>query len=195
MKNLLLSLIAFTLYAAAAPLIATSQPIICDERDERQDIFYATECELYQKGFRIEKIDSSRPWGGFFVIDEAQAQEFANTYFEGMDINELKIAGKLSPKILLVAPNKRLSWQYHHRRAEIWRVLSGYVGVMISDTDIEEELKVCRPGELIYIKQGKRHRLVGLEEWGVVAEIWQHTDVQYPSDESDIVRVLDDFGR
>jgi mannose-6-phosphate isomerase len=29
----------------------------------------------------------------------------------------------------------------------------------------------------------------------VVAEIWQHTDADYPSDEEDIIRVQDDFGR
>jgi mannose-6-phosphate isomerase len=37
--------------------------------------------------------------------------------------------------------------------------------------------------------------LVGLDQWGVVAEIWQHTDVTNLSDESDIVRLQDDFGR
>lgn len=31
--------------------------------------------------------------------------------------------------------------------------------------------------------------------WGVVAEIWQHTDKDNPSNEDDIVRVQDDFGR
>ena len=38
-------------------------------------------------------------------------------------------------------------------------------------------------------------RLIGLEEWGMVAEIWQHTDDAHPSAEDDIVRVQDDFGR
>ncbi|WP_448633340.1 hypothetical protein [Pedobacter panaciterrae] len=74
-------------------------------------------------------------WGGFFVIDEEQAQQFANVYFEGLNVDDLKISGKLSPKILIVAPNTRLSWQYHHRRAEIWRVVNGTVGVITSDTD------------------------------------------------------------
>jgi hypothetical protein len=36
---------------------------------------------------------------------------------------------------------------------------------------------------------------VGLQGWGVLAEIWQHTDAGQPSDEDDIVRVQDDFGR
>ena len=39
------------------------------------------------------------------------------------------------------------------------------------------------------------HRLVGLSNWGIIAEIWQHTDPEKPSDEEDIVRVQDDFGR
>jgi hypothetical protein len=29
----------------------------------------------------------------------------------------------------------------------------------------------------------------------MVAEIWQHTDPNHPSDEDDIVRLQDDFGR
>jgi mannose-6-phosphate isomerase len=59
------------------------------------------------------------------VIDETQAQEFSNKFFKGLDVSILRIAGKLSPKILVVKPNTRLSWQYHNRRAEIWQVYKG----------------------------------------------------------------------
>ena len=45
------------------------------------------------------------------------------------------------------------------------------------------------------MEMGERHRLVGLENWGVVAEFWQHTDPDHPSDEDDIVRVQDDYKR
>src|SRR5690606_41863132 len=99
----------------------------------KEEVFSEVEATLNQQGFRIEQQDQARPWGGFFVIDESQAQEFANTYFNGIDVGSLKIAGKLSPKILVVAPGKRLSWQYHHRRAEIWQVVSGTVGVVRSE--------------------------------------------------------------
>ncbi|WP_246251001.1 MULTISPECIES: phosphoheptose isomerase [Sphingobacterium] len=150
---------------------------------------------LTSKGFNIEKSDAARPWGGFFVIDESQAQEFANEYFGGLDVQELKISGKLSPKILIVAPDKRLSWQYHHRRAEIWRVIQGNVGVMVSDTDEESVVSTLKEGETIRLRQGQRHRLIGLDGFGILAEIWQHTDANNPSDEDDIVRVQDDFGR
>jgi len=145
--------------------------------------------------FNIISSDLNRPWGGFYVIDENQAQQFADTFFDGMDVSTLKIGGKLSPKILLVAPEKRLSWQYHNRRAEIWKVVSGQVGVVRSETDQEGDLVVHTTGEVIKLAQGERHRLVGLAEQGVIAEIWQHTDANHPSDEDDIVRVQDDFGR
>ena len=150
---------------------------------------------LKQQGFTIAQEDPTRPWGGFFVIDEDQAQQFADTYFDGLSVDNLRISGKLSPKVLLVAPHQRLSWQYHHRRAEIWQVVQGPVGVATSDTDEQGEVKSYQVGERIVLKQGARHRLVGLKEWGVLAEIWQHTDANNPSDEDDIVRVQDDFGR
>ena len=54
-------------------------------------------------------------------MDENQAQEFSNKFFKGLDVNTLKIGGKLSPKILIVKANARLSWQYHNSRAEIWQ--------------------------------------------------------------------------
>ncbi|WP_028295772.1 phosphoheptose isomerase [Olivibacter sitiensis] len=163
--------------------------------EEKAEVFSEIEKELTDKGFHIDKQDQTRPWGGFFVIDESQAQQFADTYFDGLDVQELKISGKLSPKILVVAPQKRLSWQYHHRRAEIWRVIKGEVGVVVSDTDLETEVVTKYPGDIIKLEKGERHRLVGLDGWGVLSEIWQHTDAEHPSDEEDIVRVQDDFGR
>tara|TARA_B110000090_G_scaffold168854_1_gene187890 strand:- start:222 stop:440 length:219 start_codon:yes stop_codon:yes gene_type:complete len=60
-------------------------------------------------GFSIVSSDFTRPWGGFLVIDETQAQEFSNKFFEGLDVNTLKMGGKLIPKILIVKPNVRLS--------------------------------------------------------------------------------------
>ena len=101
----------------------------------------------------------------------------------------------MSPKILIVKSDARLSWQYHHRRAEIWRVFKGEVGIVTSEDNTENEMKVYSEGNQITLKQGERHRLIGLDDYGVVAEIWQHTDKKNPSNEEDIVRVQDDFGR
>ncbi len=163
--------------------------------NRKREIFDQVVHQLQIHGFNVVGQDQNRPWGGFFVLDEDQAQQFADQYFNGLKVDTLKIGGKLSPKILIVAPNTRLSWQYHHRRAEIWQVVSGTVGIKTSPNDQERELKTYAPGDQIKLVQGERHRLVGLDDWGVVAEIWQHTDPSHPSDEQDIVRVQDDFGR
>lgn len=162
---------------------------------EKRDVFSKVEENLIQQGFTVVSKDEARPWGGFFVIDENQAQLFADKYFEGINVDELRIGGKLSPKILVVAPHAKLSWQYHHRRAEIWQVVEGTVGIVRSNTDTEGDLVTFHPKDQIKLDQGERHRLIGLEDWGIVAEIWQHTDKNNPSDEDDIVRVQDDFGR
>ena len=146
-------------------------------------------------GFTITSKDDQRPWGGFLVIEEQQAQEFSNQFFKGIEVDTLKIGGKLSPKILIVAANARLSWQYHNRRAEIWQVYKGSAGIITSDSDAETNMKVYNEGDQITLKQGERHRLIGLDDYAVVAEIWQHTDANHPSDEDDIIRVQDDFGR
>ena len=81
-----------------------------------------TENEIKDLGFDIISKDYSRPWGGFLVIKENQAQKFTDKFFDGISAEKLKIGGKLSPKILIVKPNSKLSWQYHQRRAELWRI-------------------------------------------------------------------------
>ena len=158
------------------------------------DFYNKIKNELQVLGFKVTDQDLNRPWGAFFYIKESQAQAFSDHFFGGLDVNKLKIDGKLSPKILMVKPNVKLSWQYHNRRAEIWQVYKGTVGVVQSDTDIEKEMESFGPGDQIKLEQGIRHRLIGLDDYGVVAEIWQHTD-SLPSDEDDIIRVQDDYGR
>ena len=159
------------------------------------NIFQLHQIILENQDLRIDSYDLSRPWGGFFVLDENQAQAFADIYFNGTDTEELRKTGQLSPKILMVKPGARLSWQYHERRAEIWRVVEGPVGIVRNATDEEGELVSYEAGETIVLEKGERHRLIGLEGWGVVAEFWQHTDPDHPSDEDDIVRVQDDYAR
>ncbi len=161
----------------------------------KEQVFSQIAETLAAQGFTVVQNDFSRPWGGFFVIEETQAPAFIKTYFPGMELKDFTITHKLSPKILVVAPTKRLSWQYHFRRAEIWRVVAGEAGVVTSLTDQEGPLKKYQPGELIKLQQGERHRLVGLDTFGIIAEIWQHTDESNPSNEDDIVRLQDDFGR
>ena len=160
------------------------------------EVFAAVVKLLDEKGLHIDSRDEHRPWGGFFVISEADSAKFINAFFPHLTQEDLVIAGKLSPKILMVAPGKRLSWQYHHRRAEIWKLVGGEARIMTSDDDEETVSEELHPGDIVQLGKGKRHRLMGADEsWGIVAEIWQHTDADDPSDEDDIVRLQDDFGR
>jgi mannose-6-phosphate isomerase-like protein (cupin superfamily) len=163
--------------------------------ESKKEVFEKIATFLKNNNYTIVNQDQTKPWGGFFVIDESQAKAFANQFFPHLEMNEIQITNKLSPKILVVAPNKRLSWQYHFRRSEIWKIVYGIVGVKTSLTDEEGELQQLVPETFIKMEKGERHRLIGLESWGIVAEIWQHTDLENPSDENDIVRLQDDFGR
>jgi len=163
--------------------------------DNKEIVFEKIRRELEKHNLNIINEDQTRPWGGFFVIDENQTGNFVSIFFPHLKLDEIQITNKLSPKILVVAPESRLSWQYHFRRSEIWKVVEGPVGVKISNTNIEGDLKILHNDDFIKMDKGERHRLIGLDTWGVIAEIWQHTDPNDPSDEEDIVRLQDDFGR
>ena len=159
------------------------------------DYLHKIENEITDLGFEIISKDFERPWGGFLVIKENQAQDFVNKFFDGINIESLKIGGKLSPKILIVKPNSKLSWQYHHIREEIWNVFKGKVGISRSLDNIQKPVTKFKKGDQVKLKKGERHRLIGLDDYAVLAEIWQHTDSNNPSDENDIVRLDDDYGR
>ena len=156
------------------------------------DIFSDTRKEIESLGFYIIGHDFNRPWGGFLLIDESQSKEFINKFISNED---LKIKDKVSPKILIVNPNSRLSWQYHYRRKEIWKVVKNDIGVIKSNDNSESEMKIFKEGDVIELQEEERHRLIGLSDFGIVAEIWIHTDPANPSDENDIVRLQDDYSR
>lgn len=159
------------------------------------DIFNKTYEQLKSQNLNVLDKDLDRPWGGFFIIDEKNTQDFLNLYFDEFELKNLKISFKLSPKILIIAPHKRLSWQYHLRRSEIWNVVSGQIKVVTSHDDVERKEIILKDGDEINLYQGERHRIVGTNDYAVVAEIWIHTDKNNPSDEDDIVRLQDDFKR
>lgn len=163
--------------------------------EKKRIVFIQIEEFLNEKGIKIQSKNESKPWGGYFVIDSDYKQSFIDHYFTGTSISQLDTDMPLSPKILVVQPEQRLSWQYHLRRSEIWTVAEGKVGVISSDTDEQGDLRVLSKGDVVQLEQGNRHRLVGLEDWAVIAEIWQHTDPDNPSNEDDIVRLQDDYGR
>jgi mannose-6-phosphate isomerase-like protein (cupin superfamily) len=169
---------------------------IADARLSKDAIVEMYRKELTSQGFEIAEIDATRPWGAFLRVLNEQADRFIQAYFGEVEVPDSVRHGERSPKILLVAPHKRLSWQYHERRAEYWRVIRGAVGVFVSATNAPPNRPLLLDtGETIELERGMRHRLVGMEEWGAVAEIWIHVDPQNPSNEADIFRLQDDYHR
>jgi mannose-6-phosphate isomerase len=168
--------------------------LLFSSKIKKDEVFRGVRFELIRHNFTIIN-DETRLWGGFFVIDENEALKFLATYFPSFNKSDINTENKLSPKILIVEAGKRLSWQYHYRRAELWKVIGGMVGVVRSKNDDENVAEIFNTGNTIKLEQGERHRLVGLNDWGIIAEIWQHTNKEWPSDEEDIVRLSDDFGR
>ena len=55
--------------------------------------FEVMELDLKSKGFRFERTDFNRPWGGFFVIEESQAPLFIETYYPEEDAAALRAKG------------------------------------------------------------------------------------------------------
>ena len=139
--------------------------------------------------------DLNRPWGGFFVINENQSEKFFNIFFRSSCIKKIDFKSKLSPKILIIKPNKILSWQYHKRRSEIWSVIKGNILVSKSENNSEGDQIKLKKNNQIEIDKKIRHRIIGTDDYALVAEIWIHTHKNNPSDENDIIRLQDDFNR
>lgn len=153
---------------------------------------------IKQAGYGIVEKNDTKPWGAYFRISNQQSDNFVGEFFPGLSPEEARLGldgVELSPKILIVSPEQRLSWQLHHRRAERWVFLT--TGAYHkSETDDQGDLRLARPGDVVQFGQGERHRLVGVPgEYTIVAEIWQHVDPAHPSDEEDIVRLSDDYSR
>ena len=109
------------------------------------------------------------PGADSYVIDEGQSQKFIDYFFKDVPDSDKQSSGKISPKILIVEKEKRLSWQYHHRRAELWKVIAGEVGVITSDTDEENSGYRLKKKEMhYYIKTRRTPSLDRFKYWGVV---------------------------
>ncbi len=107
-----------------------------------------------------------RPWGRFEVL---------------VDSDNCKV------KRITVYPAGRLSYQYHHKRSEVWTVVSG-----VATVTLDGEVGLHVYGETILIPQGVKHRV---ENRGVHNLVF--IEVQHGSyfGEDDIVRIEDDYNR
>ena len=118
-----------------------------------------------EREFRKNIKEDVRPWGKFRSFPYKPAR---------------------SIKIITVNPGQSLSLQYHNHRSEFWVFLDKGLEATVGD-------KVWQPeaGEEIFVPQKAPHRLhcVGSQPARVM-EIWLGD-----SDELDIVRLEDDYGR
>lgn len=160
----------------------------------KKQVFLQVAKYLQDAGLSNYTKDDRRPWGGFFVIDEKDTMLFLNTFYPEV-VDQMDMQTKLSPKILIVEKQMRLSWQYHHRRSELWKLICGQAQIVRSSTNLQSTPAPLVLDKIVTLDRRERHRLIGCEDWGVVAEIWKHTDINNPSDEDDIFRLQDDFGR
>lgn len=118
-----------------------------------------------ESNFRKKIKEEVRPWGKFRSFPHQSAT---------------------SLKIITLNPGQAFSLQYHHHRSEFWVVLDQGLEITVAD-------KVWQPasGEEIFIPQKVPHRLHCLgTQPARVMEIWIGD-----SDESDVVRLKDDYGR
>lgn len=149
-------------------------------------------------GFEIVELNQDKPWGAYFRLAGNQADAFIQDFFPGLSAVDARLGNdkaELSPKFLVVSPGQRLSWQYHNRRAERWAFLTEGA-YNKSETDEQGEVIYANPGDVVQFSKGERHRLVGSpDSYTIVAEIWQHTDADDPSNEGDIIRLADDYTR
>lgn len=107
-----------------------------------------------------------RPWGQYTVLLDSPTHKV---------------------KEIVVNPGHRLSYQYHHKRAEHWYIVSGTATIVLDDEHI-----VRSGGEYIDIALGQKHR-IGNEGSEPVVFIEVQTGTYFGED--DIVRIEDDYNR
>lgn len=164
-------------------------------RNPKEQIFQIMSTELKEQGFRIVEQNLDKPWGGYLTIADEQTPEFIQSFFPGLDTSIAK-DHRTTPKILVVYPGEALSWQFHERRTEFHRIIRGSAGIFLSETNIKpQEPVIYEAGEVIRIPKGMRHGTIGNGQIAIIAEIWEHTDPANPSNEEDIHRISDRYGR
>lgn len=91
------------------------------------------------KEYIVVQKDENRPLGKFYYV--IPHQQFVERYFPEFE-NNLTV----SPKILYINAGAKLSWQYHHRRNELWKIVRGPVGIIRSDDDEQHDIEIFEEG-------------------------------------------------
>jgi|SRR3989344_857553 len=112
----------------------------------------------------MKPFTEKRPWGEFrqFTLNEP-----------------------VTVKVITVNKGEAFSLQYHNKRSEFWRIISGRSQVIVNDKIIE-----ANPGDEFEIKAGDKHRMMAHDSDVYFLEV-----ARGEFDESDIVRLEDKYGR
>jgi mannose-6-phosphate isomerase len=107
-----------------------------------------------------------RPWGRWEVL---------------LDEDYCKV------KRIIVKPNKRLSYQKHYKREEVWTIVQGDALITLDGV-----VKEYKEGSVVQIPKEAAHRISNETDKTVI-----FIEVQMGSyfGEDDIVRLEDDYGR
>lgn len=110
--------------------------------------------------------EEERPWGSFFVIANEPLYKI---------------------KRIEVDKGKRLSYQYHNKRSEVWTIIQGEGIITLNDKP-----KKYIKGDTILVPQGVKHRI---ENTGSEKTIFIEVQTGSYFGEDDIVRIQDDYNR
>jgi len=112
------------------------------------------------------RIVEERPWGKYEILH---------------DWVDCKV------KKITVNPGQKLSYQYHHKRAEFWTVVKGTLTIILDDEKIFRGY-----GQSVRIPLGAKHRA-----WNETDEVVEFIEVQTGTyfGEDDIVRISDEYNR
>ena len=107
-----------------------------------------------------------RPWGEYFVLEDAPTHKV---------------------KRIIVKPGGRLSYQYHHHRAEVWTIVQGVAVITLDGVD-----EVYKKGQVAQIPLGAKHRI---QNQGTEDLVFIEVQMGSYFGEDDIVRIEDDYDR
>lgn len=90
-------------------------------------------------------------------------------------------------KKIVIKPGQAPSYQYHHKRSEVWTIVQG-----IGELKLEEKISTVKYGDTIKIDVGSKHQIRNL---GEVDLIFIEVQLGEYFGEDDIVRIEDNYGR
>jgi len=107
-----------------------------------------------------------RPWGAYFVLEDQPTHKV---------------------KRIEVKPGERLSYQYHHKRSEVWTIVQGEARVTLNGVETD-----YTTGQVIQIPLKAKHRIMNI---GQTKLIFIEVQLGTYFGEDDIVRLEDDYQR